>query len=114
MENTITIKIDDYKKDQGFTRLFLIVQQNRANDLLKTRGYLYLNTVYKMLDLPATEAGGILGWLYGSYVDFGIFDDCNKDFINGKSDTVSLNFNVDGDILKLWKEKNLRPYNNAE
>lgn len=95
-------------KHPEFNRIFLATQQHYANDLLKTKGYLFLNDVYKMLGLPETKAGQIVGWVYNTespfgdnYVDFGIFDERNKNFINGKSNIALLDFNVDGNILEL-------------
>lgn len=95
-------------KHPEFNRIFLAAQQRYANDLLKTKGYLFLNDVYKMLGLPETKAGQIVGWVYNTespfgdnYVDFGIFDEHNKNFINGKSNIALLDFNVDGNILEL-------------
>lgn len=67
-----------------------------------------MNDVYKILGLPETKAGQIVGWVYNTespfgdnYVDFGIFDERNKNFINSKSNIVLLDFNVDGNILEL-------------
>lgn len=88
-------------------KLFLLYQQNYANNLLKLRGYLFLNEVYDMLGMSRTNAGQRVGWVYDpenpvgdNYVDFGIFDDRNVDFVNESKTSVLLEFNVDGDILK--------------
>ena len=75
-----------------------------ANFKLKKQGYPFLNEVYDMLGLPRTRAGQCVGWVrdedHRGYVDFGIFDRVNADFINGKNTIALLDFNVDGDILK--------------
>ena len=101
-------------KDSEQNLMFLKLQQNYANDLLKKRGYLFLNEVYKMIGFPATKAGQVVGWIYDesgkhggdNYVDFGIYDNALNDeakrlFINGYERSIILDFNVDGDILDM-------------
>ena len=89
--------------------LFLNAQQQYANDLLKSRGYLYLNEVYENLGLNKTKAGQIVGWIYDpehndigdNYVDFGIYNVNRRnciDFVNGDCEAILLDFNVDGNI----------------
>lgn len=100
-----------WSKDPEFNLMFLKDQQRYANDLLKTRGHLFLNEVYDMLGIPRTKAGNVVGWLYDekeplgdNFVDFGMYDIYNekkRDFINGYERTILLDFNVDGDILDL-------------
>lgn len=100
-----------WQKDPEHNLFFLRQQQNFANDLLKAQGYLYLNDVYKMLGIPTTKAGQIVGWIYDeahpvgdNFVDFGIFDPRNAEarrFVNGKETVILLDFNVDGNILDL-------------
>ena len=100
-----------WTKDSEHNLYFLKCQQNYANELLKTRGYLFLNDVYEMLGIPKTKAGQIVGWVYDeknpngdNFVDFGIYD-INKEraraFVNGYERTILLDFNVDGNILDL-------------
>ena len=86
---------------------FLRAQQNYANELLKHRGYLFLNEVYDMLGMPRTKAGQIVGWIYkenntdgDNYVDFGIYKtEKNAKFVNGFENSILLDFNVDGAII---------------
>lgn len=88
---------------------FLKCQENYANDLLKTRGHLFLNEVYDMIGIPRTQAGQMVGWIYDeknpigdNFVDFGILDLYNekaRDFVNGYERTILLDFNVDGEIF---------------
>ena len=90
-----------WSKDSEYGMHFLKCQQNYCNDLLKTKGHLFLN----VLGIPGTR----FGWVYDekipigdNFVDFGIFDtndERNSDFINGYKNTAILDFNVDGDIL---------------
>lgn len=87
--------------------MFLKCQQNHANDLLKVRGHVLLNDVYDMLGLPRTKAGAVVGWIFDkensegdNFIDFGIFNENNRDFINGWKRSILLDFNVDGNILE--------------
>lgn len=102
-----------WEKDAEHNLWFLQIQQNWANEKLKSQGYLFLNDVYEALGIPKTKAGQIVGWTYNkgghnehgdNYVDFGIFDihkPANRDFVNGYERSIWLDFNVDGDILDL-------------
>lgn len=99
-----------WSKDPEYNLLFLKHQQNHANEMLKARGYLFLNDVYEMLGIPKTKAGQIVGWYYDeenpvgdNFIDFGIYDIYNpraRDFVNGYERTILLDFNVDGNILE--------------
>lgn len=101
----------NWSKSPFYNATFLKHQQNYANDLLKSQGYLFLNEVYKMLGIPATPAGQVVGWIYDeknpvgdNFVDFGLYDSKDEDkrlFINGHERTILLDFNVDGNILDM-------------
>lgn len=136
MENVVTIKLDEMETDKTLGPVdrekyhvslyacwfnekcvawtkdpernfqFLRLQQNYANELLKARGYLFLNDVYDMLGIPRTKAGQVVGWVYDQdnpigddFVNFGFYDHHNEDFINGYENSILLDFNVDGMIL---------------
>ena len=100
-----------WEKNPEYNLMFLKAEQNHANDLLKARGYLFLNEVYDRLGIPVTKAGQAVGWVYDpenpvgdNYVDFGIYNsnrETNRDFVNGYEPTILLDFNVDGNILDL-------------
>lgn len=92
-------------KNAALNLSFLKGIQNMCNDRLMARGYLLLNEVYEMLDIPPTTAGSLIGWVVGkgkhNYVDFGIFDMTSAEkraFVNGYERSILLNFNVDGPI----------------
>lgn len=90
---------------------FLKCQQNHANEMLQTKGHLFLNEVYDMLGIPRTKAGQVVGWVYDkdnctgdNFVDFGIYDLYNeraRAFVNGHERTILLDFNVDGNVWDL-------------
>lgn len=100
-----------WTRDAEYNLMFLRQQQAYANDKLQAQGYLYLNDVYKMLGIPASKAGQVVGWVYSeknpvgdNFVDFGIYDLHDKEkrlFVNGHEKSIWLEFNVDGVILDL-------------
>jgi hypothetical protein len=98
-----------WTRNAELNKVFLIQQQNWANDKLKMNGILTLNEVYDMVGAPRTAYGQIAGWVYtddssigDNFVDFGIFDVNNEkacDFINGREKSIILDFNCIGNIL---------------
>lgn len=101
----------NYCRDPEMSFAFLRAQQQYLNDLLRTKGHVFLNEVYDALGLPRTKAGAIVGWVYDSdtpvgdnYISFEMYE-VNKEkvrnFINGVEPTILLDFNVDGIILDL-------------
>lgn len=111
----------NWEKDSVYNLAFLKTQQAWANDLLRAKGYLFLNDVYKLLGFDDSRAGQMVGWVYDpdgtkhgkhwptdkpwdNYIDFGIYEAkrmANRDFVNGYEDVILLDFNVDGNILEL-------------
>ncbi len=101
----------NHTKDPEFNLIYLRHQQAYCNELLKSRGYLFLNEVYDVLDIPRTKAGQSVGWLYNkdeskatgdNYIDFGLYnskDEGGRRFVNGTEYNVLLDFNVDGVII---------------
>lgn len=87
-----------------FSMMWLRGQQNILNDILHTRGHVFLNEVYDALGFPHTPQGAVLGWIDGEgddCIDFGLYDP-NKDnvrrFVNGVDNVIMLEFNHDGVI----------------
>lgn len=95
---------------------YLRAQQQYANDVLNSRGYIFLNEVYKALGLEEIPAGQAVGWKKGNtriydngkvggddVVDFGIFDHPQEfnDFMSGREGAIWLDFNVDGVMYDL-------------
>lgn len=99
-----------WTRNAELNKVFLIQQQNYANDKLKLNGILTLNEVYDMLGVQRTAYGQIAGWVYtedgtagDNFVDFGIFDVNNEkacDFVNGYEKSVILDFNCIGNVLE--------------
>ena len=96
-----------WEGNEDYSLMILHAQENYANDILRTRGYLLLNDVYKGLGLPPTSAGSVVGWVYDNedgdgIVEFGNFEVFNyRDYdpVLGREVTkFVLDFNVDGVI----------------
>lgn len=90
----------------GDNKVFLRSHEQWANDMLTSRGYLFLNEVYKALGMEPTKAGQVVGWLSDGkgdkYVSFGMWnadDPAKRDFVNGVGGEILLDFNVDGNIF---------------
>lgn len=92
-----------WEKDPELNRIYIQCQQNYANNLLIARGHLFLNEVYDMLGIERSQAGAVVGWVIGkegdNYVDFGLYEARNSQFINGWERSIFLDFNVDGVIF---------------
>jgi len=99
---------------------WLELQERYANQMLKSRGYLFLSEVYKLLDIddeviPNLKLQGshVVGWLYDpkdptrdSYVSFGLRDRETGEYSERALQikkygerNILVDFNVDGDIL---------------
>ena len=91
----------NWSADEDLSVLHLKCQQQYANDILQTRGHIFLNEVYKMLGFPHTPAGAITGWVKDNgdnFIDFNIHDGLFEgEDANGRLVTKwALDFNVDG------------------
>lgn len=101
----------NWQNDPEYNLMFLKSQQQYANDLLKSRGRLFLNEVYDMLGIDRSKAGQVVGWTYNpknptgdNFVDFGIYDMSKervRAFVNGYETSILLDFNVDGNVWDL-------------
>lgn len=103
-----------WRQTNELNEFFLKAQQNFANDLLNSRGHVFLNEVYDMIGVPRTKEGALVGWVKNSdlegyvgdgFIDFDIYNpynSTNRDYINNyQQDALFLDFNVDGVIFDL-------------
>lgn len=97
-----------WNKDRMYNKQFLLCQQNMANDMLRSRGHLFLNEVHKMLGIEVTQIGQMAGWVMGhggdEFVDFGLDSFESPEalaFLEGTEPAIWLDFNVDGNVLEL-------------
>lgn len=99
----------NWENDSDYMELFLNNAQRHANDILRSRGYIYLNTVYEMLALEQSKAGHQVGWVYrrdnpdgDNQVIFKV-KKCqipvSNDPDDGYQPALAIDFNVDGDIF---------------
>ena len=105
----------NHHKDPKQSLLFLRCAQTTCNDILHSKGHLFLNEVYDMLGFPRTDFGQYVGWVDNPeaggdcFVDFGIYNAPNNtftngDFLEGDEFNAILDFNVDGDIMYIFNE----------
>jgi hypothetical protein len=102
-----------WDKDPEYNKVFILQQQNWANDLLRTRGHVTLNEIYDMFGMNRSRAGATIGWVYDpknpdlqNCIDFGLgrdIDFAKGLFLNGDERNVLLRFNPDGNVWDLMK-----------
>lgn len=91
-----------WQKEPGYNQMRLTATQNWMNDLLNSRGHVFLNEVYDALGLERSKEGAVVGWIKGhgdGFIDFGMEDPTNEaasEFMNGFERSILLDFNVDG------------------
>ena len=95
----------NWESQTEYNEAFLRGIQHWANDLLNSRGHIFLNEVLDGLGMQRVPAGQAVGWLKGcggdDFVDFGItefYTDAYTDVQDGYLRNIHLNFNVDGVI----------------
>lgn len=95
----------NWKPNAELNKIFLNCQQRYWNQHLQTHGYVILNDVLHALGFERTSAGAVVGWVRDSdkdgYIDFGLYDGCAAEFMNGQEHSVWLDFNVDGVIYDM-------------
>ena len=77
--------------------------QRFANDMLDSKGHVFLNEVYDMLGIERCPEGAVTGWVRGQgdgYIEFGI-DFESPEYEEACKGEVLLDFNVDGIIYDL-------------
>lgn len=88
-----------WTKDRNANIMFLKMQEYYCNELLRTRGWLFLRDVYEKLGICITKESCLVGWIYeehnkigDNFVNF-IYDE------NDESSGIVVDFNVDGKIV---------------
>lgn len=90
----------NWQKSPELNRNFIQCRQNYLNHVLQSRGHVFLNEAYEGLGFEHTQAGAVCGWVISetgdNFIDFGIFEACNANFVNNWERSMVLDFNVDG------------------
>lgn len=92
----------NWEKNAAYNLMWLRGIENYCNDLLRSRGHVFLNDVLDALGFKRTPDGAIRGWIYDDdeYISFGIdWEDGEKHpavrrFLNGWEPNVILDFNL--------------------
>lgn len=98
-----------WENSEEYVEMFFRAQQNYANDLLRSNGYITLNQVYDMLGMKTNKAGMVVGWVYNpenavgdNYVEFDVHP-VHLQRENGEGFDLAyiVDFNVDGNIYEM-------------
>lgn len=100
-----------WQKEPQFNLIYIKCQEDYATRLLRQRGHVMLNDVYDVLGLERTSEGAIVGWVDDDevgdgYIDFGLHQPGNEQFLAGRERSVWLDFNVDGPVYDLISKNN--------
>lgn len=95
-----------WRKDAMMNLMFLKCVQSQLNNRLQSRGYVFLNELYRDLDIPETSYGQVVGWIKteDSFIDLGVYDindPAKRRFVNGDERNILINPNVQGIIYDL-------------
>lgn len=100
---------EHWKSDSDYNYIFIENQERYFNDILKSRGHVFLNEVYEALGFPHTKEGSIVGWVFDTsegtnaknYIEFAIYDE--QWFMEQDSvySSIVIDFNPDGVIYDL-------------
>ena len=97
-----------WRGNRDYNLFFISAQETYLNQVLHSRGHVFLNEAYDALCLPRTKAGCVVGWVDGEEgkdraVDFGVFDH-DRNVLPGRINddgSIIIDFNVDGAIWDL-------------
>lgn len=96
----------EWSPDYEYNMMLLRAKETYANDLLRARGYLFLNDVYDELGIERSKAGQVVGWIYNkdndigdNYISFGRYETNRAIDDNTVERVIILDFNVDGYIM---------------
>lgn len=113
------VSTDPYKKyirrgnpcwedDEQFMETFFQLQQNFLNDLLKAKGFVTLNEVYRELGIRETNDGMVVGWIYDpkfpngdNYIELRVHKTNVMNEDNELEEAYEVDFNCDGLIYDL-------------
>jgi len=103
-----------WDKDPAVNLALVRETEDSLNKILKYRGQIFLNEVYRKLGFLETRAGQAVGWIYDpekegeKQIDFGVYNiykPDNRDFVNGYTNVILLDFNVKAIMDELWPDE---------
>ncbi len=94
----------NWEANSDYNFMFLRNVENYLNDLLNSRGHVFMNEALDALGMKRTKEGSVVGWLKGGggddYVDLGFSeyytDEYSDAMDEGYLKNIHLNMNVDG------------------
>ena len=102
----------EYDRNPEYSLFLLQSRQNVANQLLKVRGYLFLNDIYRELGMPETKAGQVVGWLdddspdaKDGHIDLRITETYRRIDDDTVETIYIIDPNVDGPILDTFERQ---------
>ena len=99
----------NWEPSAEMNKYWVMCVQEQLQHRLNTKGYVFLNDVYRRLGMEESKAGNVVGWHLASkgdhYIDLGLFQNQALPFMNGDEHSVWIDPNVNGPILDLreWK-----------
>ena len=98
-----------FERDPRFNWLYIKKKRDFFNDILHSRGHVFLNEVYEELGFPHTPAGAVVGWVSkknggegDNYISFGPWCEKLTDVEEaGPMESIVLDFNVDGVVYDM-------------
>ena len=97
-----------WKRHPAYNITFLKGVEREMNDILRARGYLFLNDVYNALGIAPSKIWALVGWTDTKenphYVDFGIGNLSCDQFASNENPSILLRFNTEGYILNKFTE----------
>jgi len=101
-----------WTENAEYNYFHLRAQQEYWNNILHSRGFVFLNEVYASLGIEPTQIGQKVGWWLNkegdNYICFNFLEGQTpsaKKFLAGKQPEVLLDFNVDGIIYQFLEKK---------
>lgn len=96
---------NNFDNNPDFNMTFLLGQQSIFNDLLESRGHVFVNEIYDALGFPQTPEGSVTGWINDDekcgQIDFGLEEltsEKRRCFYNGEENYILVKIDPDGVI----------------
>ena len=97
----------NWEPSAEMNKYWVMCVQEQLQHRLNTKGYVFLNEVYRRLGMEESKAGNVVGWHLASkgdhYIDLGLFQNQSLPFMNGEEHSVWIDPNVNGPILDLME-----------